>query len=193
MSKDVTHYFEDKMAEVLHVYKEVELMRDNEDNYFAYVSYDEKPGIQAIANTSPDLMPVYGSHSTIYRDYEYKRLGTLSLLAGIDLLTGHVTAIIADKHRSVEFIDFLKHLDSDHSDKQKIKIILDNHSAHISKETQRFLASRPNRFEFVFTPKHGSWLNLIESFFSKLSRSVLNGIRVKSKEELINRIIEHIN
>jgi transposase len=185
--------FDEKMAEVLHVYKEVELMRDKEDNYFAYVSYDEKPGIQAIANTSPDLMPLSGKHPAISRDYEYKRLGTLSLLAGIDLLTGHVTAIITDKHRSVEFIDFLKHLDNDHSDKQKIKIILDNHSAHISKETQKFLASRPNRFEFVFTPKHGSWLNIIESFFGKLARTVLKSIRVESKQELINRIIEHIN
>ena len=70
----------------------------------------------------------------------------------------------------------------------RIRVILDNHSAHVSKETRTFLATRPNRFEFIFTPKHGSWLNLIETFFSKLARSVLRGIRVESKQELKDRI-----
>jgi hypothetical protein len=64
-------------------------------------------------------------------------------------------------------------------------VILDNHSAHISRETQAWLATQPaGRFEFTFTPKHGSWLNLIEGFFSKFARSVLRHIRVASKQEL---------
>jgi transposase len=74
--------------------------------------------------------------------------------------------------------------------------VLDNHSAHISKETQTYLRSRPERFEFVFTPKHGSWLNLIEVFFSKIARSLLRHIRVDSKQELVERIyrgIEELN
>jgi transposase len=63
-----------------------------------------------------------------------------------------------------------------------IKIILDNHSAHVSKETKAWLAARPEeRFQFVFTPKHGSWLNLVEGFFAKAARSVLRHIRVSSK------------
>ncbi|WKZ19447.1 MAG: transposase [Candidatus Jettenia sp. CY-1] len=70
----------------------------------------------------------------------------------------------------------------------KIRLILDNHSAHISKETRRYLETQPNRFEFVFTPKHGSWLNLIEVFFSKMTRSFLRGIRVSSISELIKRM-----
>ena len=66
-----------------------------------------------------------------------------------------------------------------------IKLILDNHSAHISKETRAWLAAQPaGRFAFTFTPKHGSWLNLIEGFFSKFARSVLRHIRVASKQEL---------
>ena len=70
-----------------------------------------------------------------------------------------------------------------------IRIVCDNHSAHKSKETRNFLAARPEgRFVFVFTPKHGSWLNMIESFFSKMTRQMLKGIRVKSKEELERRI-----
>jgi transposase len=69
-------------------------------------------------------------------------------------------------------------------------LILDNHSAHISKETRAWVAEQPaHRFEFTFTPTHGSGLNLIEGFFSKLARSVLRHIRVASKQELKERII----
>ena len=185
--------FEEKMAQVLYLYKEVEVARNHEDDTIAYLSYDEKPGIQAIETTSPDLLPVPGEHKTLYRDYEYVRHGTLSLLAGIDLTTGRIIASIEEKHRSAEFVTFLKKLDQEYADKEKIRVVLDNHSAHISKETRAYLATVPNRFEFIFTPKHGSWLNLIESFFGKLARTLLRGIRVKSKEELKNRILQHID
>jgi transposase len=70
---------------------------------------------------------------------------------------------------------------------------LDNHSAHISKETRAYLTTIPNRFEFIFTPKHGSWLNLIEIFFSKLARTLLRGIRVGSKPELKTRIERYLD
>src|SRR4051794_22904557 len=71
----------------------------------AIVSCDEKPGIQAIATTAPDLRPVPGVHPSLARDHEHKRHGTLSLLAGIDLLTGKVHALVKDRHRSREFIE----------------------------------------------------------------------------------------
>ena len=71
-------------------------------------------------------------------------------------------------------------------------MVLDNHPAHLSKETQRHLATRPNRFESVFTPHHGSWLNLIEVFFSKMTRSFLRGLRVASKAELKSRIEQYL-
>ena len=67
-------------------------------------------------------------------------------------------------------------------------LLLDNHSAHRSKETMNYLATQPNRFKFTFTPKHASWLNLIESFFGKMARTCLRGLRVRSKEELVNHI-----
>ena len=93
-------------------------------------------------------------------------------------------------HRSREFIEFLKLLDAAYPAHTAIKLILDNHSAHISKETKAWLADQPaHRFEFTFTPKHGSWLNLVEGFFSKLARSVLRHIRVASKQELKDRIM----
>src|SRR6266849_3738096 len=196
--------FKKKMAEVLCVYREVKIIKETAaaakqkpGDAVAIVSYDEKPGIQAIAKTAPDLPPEAGLHATFARDHEYKRHGTVSLLAGIDLLTGKVHALVKDRHRSCEFIEFLKLLDTAYPAHTAIKLILDNHSAHISKETKAWLADQPaGRFEFTFTPKHGSWLNLVEGFFSKLARSVLRHIRVASKQELKDRIMaamEHFN
>ena len=190
--------FDVKMASVLHVYKEVALINDNKicANKHTTVSYDEKPGIQAIKNIAPQLQPVPHIYSSIGRDYEYKRLGTVSLLAAIDLHTGKIIPLIRNRHRSKEFIEFLKELDKEYPEGWKIRVVLDNHSSHISKETRSFLKTIPDRFEFVFTPKHGSWLNMIEMFFSKITRSFLRHIRVGSKEELIDRIykgIEEIN
>jgi transposase len=182
--------FKPKMTEVLHVYRDVELWRNSglPPQIVGVLSYDEKPGIQAIGNTAPDLPPVPGRHARVGRDHEYKRYGTVSLLAGIDLLKGEVLGLVRDQHRSSEFIEFLQLADSHYPAGQRIRIILDNHSAHISKQTRAYLASVPNRFEFIFTPKHGSWLNLIESFFGKLARTLLRGIRVSSKAELKARI-----
>lgn len=96
------------MASVLHVYKEVALINDNAicANRHTTVSYDEKPGIQAIKNIAPQLQPVPNTHCSIGRDYEYKRLGTVSLLAAIDLHSGKVTPIIRDQHRSIEFMSY---------------------------------------------------------------------------------------
>jgi transposase len=191
--------FEPKMAEVLCVYREVEMQRaaaaDRDGGgEIAILSDDEKPGIQAIGNTAPDLPPVPGTHPTTQRDHEYKRHGTVTLMAGIDLLTGTVHALVKDRHRSREFIEFLNVLDTAYPAATAIKLILDNHSAHIARETKTWLAAQPaGRFAFVFTPKHGSWLNLIEGFFSKAARSVLRHIRVNSTHELKQRIIEFID
>jgi transposase len=193
--------FKAKMAEVLCVYREVKLIKETAaaanqkpSEAVAIVSYDEKPGIQGLATTAPDLPPEPGAHATFARDHEYKRHGTVSLLAGIDLLTGKVHALVKDKHRSREFIEFLRLLDAAYPAQTAIKLILDNHSAHISKETKAWLATqREGRFQFTFTPKHGSWLNLIEGFFSKLARSVLRQIRVSSKQELKDRIMAGID
>ena len=193
--------FESKMHEVLVVYKQVEMQFDEKGNIIVpddyrltiTVSYDEKPGIQAIANTSEDLRPT-GDNGEVYRDYEYKRLGTVSLLAVIDLLTGEAIPLVRDTHKSSDFIDFLKILDKKYPSQDTIRIILDNHSAHTSKETKRFLATMPKeRFEFVFTPKHGSWLNMIEGFFGKMTKQMLRGIRVNSKQELVDRIYQYFD
>jgi transposase len=188
--------FDAKMADVLCIYREVAVLRESRDaeTHVAIISYDEKPGIQAIGNTAPDLPPQPRLHATFARDHEYKRHGTLSLLAGIDLLTGQVHASVEDRHRSREFVGFLKKLDAAYPADTAIKVILDNHSAHISKETKAWVDSQPEgRFSFVFTPKHGSWLNLVEGFFSKMARSMLRHIRVASKAELKARILAYLD
>ena len=97
--------------------------------------------------------------------------------------TGEAIPLVSETHKSSDFIEFLKILDKKYPSQDTIRIILDNHSAHTSKETRCFLDTMPKgRFKFVFTPKHGSWLNMIESFFSKMTRQMLHGIRVNSKQ-----------
>lgn len=182
--------FEEKMRQVLLVHQEVALQNESgELGKVITVSVDEKPGVQAIANTAPDLPPVPGQYPTTARDHEYKRLGTCSILAALDLHTGHVTARVERRHRSREFIAMLEDLDAYYPPECTIRIILDNHSAHLSKETQQYLATKPNRFRYVLTPKHGSWLNMIETLFSKMARTFLRHIRVSSWEELKRRIL----
>ncbi len=192
--------FEAKMHQVLVVYKQVELLFDENGELFIpageqdihTVSYDEKPGIQATATTSPDLK-ANREIGTIKRDYEYKRLGTVSLLAAIDLLTGEAIPLVRDTHNSDDFIDFLKILNERYPKGDTIQVILDNHSVHTSKKVKQFLSTIPGRFVFIFTPKHGSWLNMIEGFFGKMTRQMLRGIRVSSKEELVERIYKYFD
>lgn len=189
--------FDAKMHNVLLVYKQLEIQFDESGNLLPVgdasihiLSYDEKPGIQAVSTISDDLMPDE-HHKTIKRDYEYKRLGTVSLLTAIDLQTGEAIPLVREKHSSKEYIEFLKILDNKYPKGDKIRIVLDNLKVHTSDETRRYLATVPGRFEFVFTPKHGSWLNMVEGFFSKMTRQMLKAIRVKTKEELAERIYKY--
>ena len=191
--------FDRKMHNVLLVYKQLSLQFDengellpfgDDDQIIHVLSYDEKPGIQAIATTSDDLLPD-DNHSTISRDYEYKRLGTISLLTGIDLQTGEAIPLVKESHNSNDYVEFLKLLDNKYPKEKKIRLVLDNLKVHSSVETRKYLATVPGRFEFVFTPKQGSWLNLVEGFFSKMTRQMLKGIRVKTKDELVERIYKY--
>lgn len=191
--------FESKMHNILLVYKQLSFQFDEEGHFIPWeddeevvhvLSYDEKPGIQAIATTAEDLLPD-DSHSTISRDYEYKRLGTLSLLTGIDLQTGEAIPLVSETHTSKDYIEFLRILDAKYPAGDKIRLVLDNLAVHTSEETRKYLTTVPGRFEFVFTPKHGSWLNMVEGFFSKMTKQMLRGIRVKSKQELADRIYRY--
>lgn len=192
--------FDEKMHNVLLVYKQLEIQFDEDGNLLPFdedevvhvISYDEKPGIQAIANVADDLPPTE-ENGTIKRDYEYKRLGTVSLLAGIDLQTGEAIPLVSDSHNSSDYIDFLKILDARYPKGDTIRLVLDNLKVHKAKKVIEYLSTVEGRFEFVFTPKHASWLNLVESFFSKMTKQMLKGIRVKTKEELIRRIYTYFD
>lgn len=151
------------------VYKQLSMQFDEDGHLLTWeedketvhvLSYDEKLGIKAVATTSEDLLP--DEHrNTINRDYEYKRLGTLSLLAGIDLQTGEAIPLVSEIHNSKDYIKFLKILDNKYPKGEKIPIVLDNLKVHTSEETRKYLAVVPGRFGFVFTPKHGFWLNMV--------------------------------
>ena len=186
--------FDRKMREVLMVYRDVFLTPPCADaTPTTYtVSVDEKPGVQAIGTTAPDLPPVAGQQATLSRDHEYVRHGTLSILAALDLHTGEIIAEVEPHHRSREFVALLERLHRHYPPDAVIRVVLDNHSAHISRETMAYLATGPGRFEYVHTPKHGSWLNLIECAFSKMARTFLRHIRVASAAELKSRILKGI-
>src|SRR6266516_6860431 len=106
------------MAQVLCVYSKVNVLKkaaapaakknEQPSEAVTVISYDEKPGIQAIATTAPDLPPEPGVHPTFTREFEYKRHGTVSVLAGIDLVTSKVHSLVKDRHRNHESMDFLK-------------------------------------------------------------------------------------
>lgn len=115
------------------------------------------------------------------------------MLAAIDLLSGEAVPLVSETHKSSDFVTFLKKLDEKYPKGDIIRIILDNHFAHTSKEIQEYLNTISGRFEFVFTPKHGSWLNIIEEFFSKMTKQMLGGIRVESKKELEDRIYRYFD
>ena len=186
-----------KMAAVLMVYHDVNLYRtdahhDGRPSPIYTVSVDEKPSVQALGLTAPNLAPVPGKYPSVSRDHEYVRHGTLAIMAALDLHTGELIVNVEPRHRSVEFVALLQSVHEHYPAVARIQLVLDNHSTHISKETMAWLALHPGRFEYIHTPKHGSWLNLVEGMFSKMARSFLRHIRVDSLDELKQRILQGV-
>ena len=95
------------------------------------------------------------------------------LLTGIDLQTREAIPLVKDHHISKEYVEFLSLPDAKYPKEDKLRLVPDNLKVHTSEETCKYHAKVPGRFEFVFTPKHGAWLNLVESFFSKHTRQFL--------------------
>ena len=188
--------FAEKMAEVLLVYQQVSMQATQSTGTkpaVYSVSVDEKPGLQALGLRAPDRPPVAGQYAQLARDDEYGRYGTLSILAALDLHTGEIIANVESRHRSREFIALLKRLDAHYPPDASIRIILDHHSSHTAKETAEYLATRPGRFQYVHTPVHAAWLNLVAVAFSKMSRTFLRHIRVDSLEDLRRHIRQGID
>lgn len=127
---------------------------------------DEKSQIQALNRTQPVLPMRIGERER--RSHDYDRHGTLSLFAALDVATGEVIGRCHARHRSREFVKFLRTIDESVPAELDIHIIIDNYATHKTPTVRRFLAKRP-RFHFHFTPTYGSWLNLVERWFGLLT------------------------
>lgn len=130
--------FERKVAEVLMVYRNVGLfladaVHDARQLTVNTVRVDERPSVPALGTTAPDLPPVPGKHPSIGRDHEHVRHGTLSIIAAFDLLTGEFITNVDLRNRSVEFVAQLRRLDQHYPPEAIIRVVLDKHSAHISR------------------------------------------------------------
>ena len=148
-------------------------------------SVDEKTGIQARSRIRPALPARPGRDRRI--EFEYKRHGTVSIVAAMDVATGQVVAERIERNNSAHFIRFLALLDHNTDPALRIHLIMDNGSSHTSKATRAWLAAHP-RFTVTHTPKHASWLNMIEQWFSALTRGALRGRDFASRDDLEAKI-----
>jgi len=150
---------------------------------------DEKTAIQALDRLDP-VLPL--SPGRVERHgFEYKRNGTLSLYAALDVKTGKVTGKTAERHTSVEFVGFLQQVVTGCNPSQEIHIILDNLSAHKTQKVDQFLASNPN-VKLHFTPTYSSWLNQVEIWFARLEREVIARGIFTSVQDLARKLMRYI-
>lgn len=150
---------------------------------------DEKSQIQALDRTQ-QILPMQPGRIE-RRTHDYKRHGTTSLFAALDVATGKVMGMCAPKHRSKEFLSFLKKIDADTPDDLHVHLILDNYATHKTPMIKRWLANH-DRFVLHFTPIGGSWLNLVERWFSSLTDKALRRAVHRSVSELIAGIDAYI-
>ena len=153
------------------------------------LSVDEKTAIQAKSRKHPDQPPQQGRARR--REAEYRRNGRASIVAALDIHSGQVLAKPIDRNNSITFCDFLDDIDRCVDPAQKIVLIMDNGSSHVSRATRAWLDAHP-RFEAHYTPKHASWVNQIELFFSILQRKVIRNGDFTSTEDLIDKITRFI-
>ena len=151
------------------------------------ISIDEKTGIQAKSRRYPEQPMRQGRVAR--REFEYVRHGTVSIIAAMDVTSGQVWAERIMRNDSVTFIAFLRRLDQHVDPKLKIHLVMDNGSSHTSKATRAWLLAHP-RFSVTHTPKHASWLNVVELWFSVLTRRLLRRGDFPSREDLENKITE---
>ncbi len=149
------------------------------------LSVDEKTGIQAKSRKYPELPARSGRWAR--REFEYIRHGTVSIMAAMNITTGQVIAERIDRNDSVTFIAFLTLLNQTIDPALDICMIMDNGSSHTSRATRAWLAAHP-RFKVTYTPKHASWLNMIEMWFSVLTRSLLRRGEFTSRDDLMTQI-----
>ena len=176
LSKDPR--FEEKLADVVGLYL-------NPPERAIVLSMDEKSQIQALDRTQPSLPIKPGRAGTMTHDY--KRNGTTTLFAALDVLTGSVIGQCLPRHRHSEFLTFLKTIDREVPKGLPIHLILDNYATHKHPSVKAWLAKHP-RFHLHFTPTSSSWLNMIESFFAQLTNKAIRRGAFGSVPDLIAAI-----
>jgi transposase len=174
--------FEAKAIDVIGLYL-------NPPQHAVVFCVDEKTAIQALDRTLP-VLPLSPGRAERH-GFEYKRNGTLSLLAALNVGSGEVRGKTVASHTSAEFVAFLEELVAHQPEGQEIHVVADNLSTHKTKRVKEFLARHPN-VTLHFTPTHASWLNQIELWFSKLKRDVLARGIFKSVKDLDRKIIRFI-
>lgn len=170
--------FEEKLIDVVGLYL------DPPDQAIV-LCMDEKSSVQALDRTQASLPLVKGRAATMTHDY--KRNGTTTLFAALDVLTGKVIGSCLPKHRHTEFLTFLKIIDTEVPDGLDVHLILDNYATHKHPNVQTWLAKHP-RFRLHFTPTSSSWLNLVERWFREITDKALRRGVFHSVPDLIAAI-----
>jgi len=174
--------FEAKAADVIGLYLAP-------PQHAAVFCVDEKTAIQALDRLDP-VLPL--SPGRLERHgFEYRRNGTLSLYAALDVKTGKVQGKTAERHTSAEFVDFLEQVVSGCKPRQEIHIILDNLSAHKTSQVAEFLQRNPYA-KLHFTPTYSSWLNQVEIWFARLEREVIARGIFTSVQDLSRKLMRYI-
>lgn len=187
--------FKSKMAEVLLLYYDVSLhqidaVHDALPVPLYAVSVNDRPGMHTPGTNAPNS-PAPGSGQACGNpapDHAQAHHGALSVLVALDLHTGEIIVSVEPRHASTEFTGLLQRLHAHYPARARIRLVLDQCDAHISRETMAWLAGHPGRFDYVHTPRHGPWLNLVELVFSKLVFNTLYHVRVSS----LNGLKQHI-
>jgi transposase len=151
------------------------------------ISVDEKTGIQAKTRIRPDVPARPGQDAR--REFEYRRHGTVSIIAAMNVATGQVVTRRVRRNDSGAFMQFLSMLDQHIAPGLRVRLIMGNGSSHTSRATKAWIKAHP-RFDVTYTPKHASWLNMIEQWFSVLTRKLLRRGSFESQEDLDNQITE---
>ncbi len=170
--------FEEKLVDVVGLYL-------NPPENAIVLSMDEKSQIQALDRTQPSLPMKPGRAGTMTHDY--KRNGTTTLFAALDVLTGRVIGECLPRHRHTEFLKFLRIIDREVPNGLQVHLILDNYATHNHPNVKQWLAKHP-RFELHFTPTSSSWLNMIEIFFGRLTDKAIRRGIFNSVSDLIDAI-----
>ena len=150
---------------------------------------DEKSQIQALDRTQKTL-PMQPGHAE-QRTHDYVRHGTTTLFAALEIATGKVTGLCKNRHRHQEFLAFLKHLARAYPTGE-LHLVMDNYATHKRVEVRDWLAANP-RIQFHFTPTSGSWLNLVEAWFSIIEKQAIHRGTFRSVRDLMTKIRTFIN